>query len=167
MRAKASAIVAGVAILLSGFGYADSHGSPLESLEWERRVLLLFADQPADPWAYRQRLEILQDRCDFNNRDLILLEVYGTDAPARATGLWLDGSVMEEVSLQTFENAALRAFFGVESGYSLLLVGKDGGEKRRELLPVSVHKIYAQIDGMPMRQREMRDDNCAEQTQGS
>ena len=61
----------------------------------------------------------------------------------------------------------MRAFFGVESGYSLLLVGKDGGEKRRELLPVSVHKIYAQIDGMPMRQREMRDDNCAEQTQGS
>lgn len=154
-------------MLLSGFGYADSRGSPLESLEWERRVLLLFADQPADPWAYRQRLEILEDRCDFNNRDLILLEVYGTDAPARATGLWLDGSAMEEVSLQTFENAALRAFFGVESGYSLLLVGKDGGEKRRELLPVSVHKIYAQIDGMPMRQREMRDDNCAEQTQGS
>lgn len=140
--------------------------NPLDLFQWERRVLLLFADQPADPWAYRQRLELLEDRCDFNNRDLLLLEVYA-DRPVLATGIWFGGQEVEEAPLESISNAALRRAYGVEAGFGLVLVGKDGWEKRRSRLPDNINEIYAQIDGMPMRQREMRDDNCAAKTQGS
>lgn len=148
---------------------ADTTANPLQALAWERRVLLLFADQPADPWAFQQRLDILEDRCDFNNRDLILLEVYA-DTPVRATGRWLDGRALDEAILgphdvERIDNKALRQSYGIDAGFGLILVGKDGSEKRRSSLPVSVHEIFAQIDGMPMRQREMRDDNCASMTQ--
>ena len=140
--------------------------NPLDLFQWEKRVLLLFADQPADPWAYRQRLELLEDRCDFNNRDLLLLEVYA-DRPVLATGVWFGGQEVEEAPLESISNAALRRAYGVEAGFGLVLVGKDGWEKRRSRLPDNINEIYAQIDGMPMRQREMRDDNCAAKTQGS
>lgn len=145
---------------------APAQVSPLEAFQWERRILLLFADQPADPWAYQQRMELLEDRCDFNNRDLLLLEIYA-DLPVLVTGVWFGGEAIEETPLESISNADLRREYGFESGFGLVLVGKDGWEKRRSQLPDSVSQIYAQIDGMPMRQREMRDDNCAAKTQGS
>ena len=140
--------------------------NPLEVFQWERRILLLFADQPADPWAYQQRLELLEDRCDFNNRDLLLLEVYA-DRPVLATGILFGGQEVEEAPLASISNADLRRQYDVEAGFSLILVGKDGWEKRRSRLPDNINAIYSQIDGMPMRQREMRDDNCAAHPQGS
>ena len=140
--------------------------NPLEVFQWERRILLLFADQPADPWAYKQRLELLEDRCDFNNRDLLLLEVYA-DRPVLATGILFGGQEVEEAPLASLSNADLRRQYEVEAGFSLILVGKDGWEKRRSRLPDNINAIYSQIDGMPMRQREMRDDNCAAHPQGS
>ena len=165
MRAKVVvSLLALIAAMVSGTTQAQS--GPLDPFQWERRVLLLFADQSADPWAYAQRLALLKDRCDFNNRDLLLLEIYA-DQPVTATGVWFGGGGVEEAPLETASNADLRQAFNVESGFALILVGKDGWEKRRSLLPDNVNAIYAQIDGMPMRQREMRDDQCASKEQGS
>ena len=178
MRVRCSAVSVPLALILVSVllllpvlqpAQAESRTAPLEALSWERRVLLLFADHPADPWAYKQRLDLLEDRCDFNNRDLVLLEVYA-DHAVRVTGVWLDGLAHEEQALseamfddgqRPIDSAALRTTYGIPQGFGLGLVGKDGWEKRRSRMPVSAHEIYAQIDGMPMRQREMRDDNCA------
>jgi len=165
MRARVAAgLLALFALMISAGAQAQS--GLLDAFQWERRVLLLFADQPADPWAYQQRLDLLADRCDFNNRDLLLLEIYA-DRPVTVTGVWFGGESVEQAPLDTISNAALRQAYALESGFGLVLVGKDGGEKRRSLLPDNVNSIFAQIDGMPMRQREMRDDQCAAKTQGS
>jgi hypothetical protein len=45
-----------------------------------------------------------------------------------------------------------------DDGFAVVLVGKDGTEKRRDLSPVPVAPIFETIDAMPMRQREMRGD---------
>ena len=165
MRARVAAgLLALFALMISAGAQAQS--GLLDAFQWERRVLLLFADQPADPWAYQQWLDLLADRCDFNNRDLLLLEIYA-DRPVTVTGVWFGGESVEQAPLDTISNAALRQAYALESGFGLVLVGKDGGEKRRSLLPDNVNSIFAQIDGMPMRQREMRDDQCAAKTQGS
>ncbi len=165
MRARVAAgLLALFASMISAGAQAQS--GLLDAFQWERRVLLLFADQPADPWAYQQRLDLLEARCDFNNRDLLLLEIYA-DRPVTVTGVWFGGESVEQAPLDAISNAALRQAYALESGFGLVLVGKDGGEKRRSLLPDNVNSIYAQIDGMPMRQREMRDDQCAAKTQGS
>ena len=86
MRARVAAgLLALFASMISAGAQAQS--GLLDAFQWERRVLLLFADQPADPWAYQQRLDLLADRCDFNNRDLLLLEIYA-DRPVTVTGVW-------------------------------------------------------------------------------
>lgn len=47
------------------------------------------------------------------------------------------------------------------TAFSLRLVGKDGGEKLRSLQPVSAASLFALVDAMPMRRREMRERGAA------
>ena len=51
----------------------------------------------------------------------------------------------------------LEKMFKVKPGYfTVLLIGKDGGEKHRANQPVPASEFFAMIDAMPMRQQEMR-----------
>lgn len=40
--------------------------------------------------------------------------------------------------------------------FTFLLFGKDGGEKLRSYEQVEIERLFATIDAMPMRKREMR-----------
>ena len=60
--------------------------------------------------------------------------------------------------LEAGEVADLRARFGVAPGtLAALLIGKDGGVKRRADEPLDPAAVYAQIDAMPMRRAEIAD----------
>ncbi|PAW74730.1 MAG: hypothetical protein B9S26_04000 [Opitutia bacterium Tous-C4FEB] len=45
--------------------------------------------------------------------------------------------------------------FGTKS-FSVVLIGKDGGEKLRRATPLSPEELFAIVDAMPMRRAEMR-----------
>ena len=45
--------------------------------------------------------------------------------------------------------------FGTKS-FSVVLIGKDGGEKLRRATPLSPDELFAIVDAMPMRRAEMR-----------
>ncbi len=52
----------------------------------------------------------------------------------------------------------LRAQYGIDAArFSVVLVGKDGGVKLRAEEAVPAEELFALIDSMPMRQREMRE----------
>ncbi|MGB2203635.1 MAG: DUF4174 domain-containing protein, partial [Pseudooceanicola atlanticus] len=51
---------------------------------------------------------------------------------------------------------ALRNRLGAE-GFEMLLVGKDGGVKMRAGEVIPPETLFATIDRMPMRQREMQE----------
>jgi len=149
-------------LMLVGLGFASfaaGQTRPLDVFKWERRVLVMFADHAADPWAFKQRGELLADRCGFADRDLLLLEVYGAN-PVIATGRWLNGEAVDEQPLQRILNAELRRYYNFDRGFGLVLVGKDGWEKRRSRLPDDVEQLFAQIDSMPMRRQEIAGDHC-------
>jgi hypothetical protein len=44
----------------------------------------------------------------------------------------------------------------IKSTFTIVLVGKDGGDKLRSTKPLSLQKLYSTIDAMPMRQSEMK-----------
>lgn len=44
-----------------------------------------------------------------------------------------------------------------EDDFAVLLVGKDGGVKRRANDPVNLNELFAQIDRLPMRRAEMEE----------
>lgn len=56
------------------------------------------------------------------------------------------------------EQRRLRERYGIAEGqFAVILIGKDGGEKLRRLEHVPIETIFALIDTMPMRRREMQD----------
>ena len=43
--------------------------------------------------------------------------------------------------------------------FTIILIGKDGGEKFRSLKPETTETLFAIIDAMPMRKSEMKKKN--------
>lgn len=61
---------------------------------------------------------------------------------------------------QVKEDSNLLSQFGVASNqFTIILIGKDGGEKFRSLKPETTETLFATIDAMPMRKSEMKKKN--------
>lgn len=113
------------------FRQLDAEGGALDALKWRSRPVLVFADDPAGA-AYRAQFALLRKaRAGVEERDII---VFSDTAPG--------------------SSGALRARLKVE-GFTLVLIGKDGGVKLRADSPVAPEDLFRTIDRMPMRQREM------------
>lgn len=113
--------------------FFDAAGVDIAEFQWVNRVVVVFADSPADP-RFVQQMELLEALPEeLAERDVIVL----TDA---------------DPALKT----ALRTKFRPR-GFMLVLVGKDGTVYLRKPLPWDVREISRSIDKMPMRQQEIRD----------
>ena len=119
-----------------------ARANPLAALRWRRRPLVVIAPEGTDARLARQRALIEAARDAFAERDQSLVVVAGDT-------LSVDGAAWDGA-------AALRARFGVGTDdFAVILVGKDGGEKARWREPVDPREVFARIDAMPMRRREM------------
>ena len=122
--------------LLAGMVPAGAGGpDPLAAHRWRHRVLLAAAPTARDPTLALQRAAFAAMRAGARERDLVLVEVVGETAQARA----------------------VRQRFGLDpSGFAAILVGKDGGEKLRSARALDAQQLFPVIDAMPMRQSEMK-----------
>ncbi len=121
----------------------------LQQYQWHNRLLLLFAPN-ADDADYQAQVEAL-DAHDFGleDRDMVVFHILAEEGHVERDG--------EKTALSYPQTASLRAQFDVpQDAFTLLLIGKDGGIKRHENQAIAVDTLFAQIDAMPMRQREMR-----------
>jgi hypothetical protein len=62
----------------------------------------------------------------------------------------------------TEQTAARRRFHIRPNDFTVILIGKDGGEKLRSRQPISLDTLRSTIDAMPMRQEEMRSQTKAQ-----
>ncbi|HEV7301356.1 MAG TPA: DUF4174 domain-containing protein [Tepidisphaeraceae bacterium] len=107
----------------------------LSTYQWQNRVIVIFAPAATDANAVQQRTSLNADPQAIGDRDLVIVEVIG----------------------DRHHTAAVRQQYGVPtSQFTVLLIGKDAGEKLRATEPVEPAAIFRLIDSMPMRQREMR-----------
>ena len=138
------------AVLLAGatFGSATALAAELSDYRWERRPLLVFAPADSDPRLLETLNRIDASRCEFDSRDMLLGVVVTEGAST------LDGNVIGAAESQRLRD---RYAVGADA-FRVLLIGKDGGEKRRDMDVPDLQSIYALIDGMPMRSREMATD---------
>ena len=105
----------------------------LDEYIWTNRPVLLFAPSERDE-AYRLQMDTLTtDKSGLVERDIVVLS--DVSAPGRS-------QFREALQIDGFE---------------IFLIGIDGGVKLRSKTPISVEELYAVIDAMPMRRREMRD----------
>ena len=108
-----------------------------EDFRWIKRLLVVFADSPADP-RYMEQMTLLTER--------------------------LEALALRDVVVLTDTNPAERSELRRElrpRGFMWALVGKDGSVYLRKPVPWAVREITRTIDKMPMRQQEIRDNKGA------
>ena len=126
----ARAAVLGVSLMMVAAASPDI----LRRERWHHRLLLVFTPAMDDGRLVQQRAALADPGID--ERDLVAVVVAGDPKP---------GS----------QDAALRAAFGVAPDrFAAILVGKDGGEKRRADRPISAASLFETIDRMPMARQE-------------
>lgn len=127
---------------------ARAGAAELSDYLWQHRPLLVFAPTEGDPRLVETVRRVEASQCDFADRDMVLGRIV---ADGTST---LDGQVID-----TDQARRLSAEFGIGAdSFSAVLIGKDGGEKLRVNGVPDLAAIYAVIDGMPMRSREMGAD---------
>jgi len=133
----------------------DSVDFRLDAHRWEHRLLFVFAPSAeADPLATQQEA-FNGHAAGFRDRDLLLLTITG-----EARGHLQEEAGAEPQPLTEAAVDRLYDHFGVPlDAFRVVLVGKDGTEKRRDAEPVTTRSVFDTIDAMPMRQREMRESS--------
>ena len=134
---------------LEGNAEDNNMAFDLNTYQWKNRLLLVFAPSENSP-AYQRQMQLFQgQQAGFKERDLLLVELL-TESTSRAYGQTLDDADVTRV----------RSRFNVApQDFRVILVGKDGTAKRRESNPIQPEVIFNEIDAMPMRQREMREQS--------
>lgn len=113
-----------------------AEGIALEKFVWRNRLVVVFADSPADP-RFSEQMEMLRARpSDLIARDVIV--IVDTDPEARS-----------EV------RRTLRP-----RGFQVTLIGKDGEVELRKPSPWSSRELSRSIDKMPLRQQEIREEKA-------
>ena len=121
----------------------------LQSMRDRSRPVLIFA--PSDTPQLRSQLQILsQDPSQLQQRDIILVPVLSSGPHDEASPVIFPMSSSDQL-------AARKHFHIAPNEFTVLLIGKDGGEKFRSHQPISAQKLFSLIDAMPMRRQEMRE----------
>jgi len=95
------------------------------------RTLLIFGKEAAPGTVEQQLLLFQKDTAGMKERDL-KIQVIDTG------------------------NSLIKKYKVLENQFTVLLLGKDGGEKLRTLQLLSTANLFSIIDAMPMRRQEMR-----------
>lgn len=121
----------------------------LSSLVSRNRVLIVFASSRADQQFQQQLTLLAQHANDMQERDLIVVpNLFHAEAKASQQPLAAQ-------SVEDQDAARTRKRFHITPGeFTVILLGKDGGEKFREHKLITIEQLNEIIDAMPMRKDE-------------
>lgn len=137
----------GLAAALAAASPVGAAANPLERYAWTARPLLIFSPSESRADFQAQRAAFEADQAELADRRMPLITVVA--AQVRVNG-----------ALSDLSADALRRAAGVSPGaVAVALFGKDTGLKFRRPAPVDVWDVFALIDRMPMRRREMAEQN--------
>ena len=125
--------------------------SKLEEHLWRHRLLIVAAPDAIDPETVKQ-LRVLSDRtAAIEDRDVKVYQLYlrgGNSYQALPLNRQVSDAIRDELDIGADTKA-------------LILIGKDGGVKRRAPLNSDLIDFFVQIDEMPMRQLEIKEKQRA------
>jgi len=118
----------------------------LQPYRWNNRLILIFAPVQTDSnyLIVKERLSELRDEID--DLDIVLFHLF-EDGESR----------VQDSPLKSGGADSLRRKYQIKPGaLTLVLIGKDGGEKMRQRNRANFNAIFSRIDAMPMRRQEMK-----------
>ena len=132
---------------------AAQAADPLAGLQGKSRPILLFAKSRSDASLDKQVDLLRERRPDLTERDIVVFRTAGNEDTRSAIGY---------VDLPRGAAFELRKRFGpLRSGLTVILIGKDGTEKKRWVRLVPPQEIFDLVDSMPMRKQEIEEDSAA------
>lgn len=134
-------------------GVDSSRRATPDSLRDRYRPLLVFAPTDTDPRFLEQARSFGSKVSEMRERQVILIPIAMRNEAATRAG-WNGADEAELSKIEATE--ARRRFHIAPAEFAVILIGKDGGEKYRAHTPVTIERLNAVIDAMPMRQQEVR-----------
>lgn len=123
---------------------------PTAELNDGKRLLLIFAPGATDPRFTEQQRLLASQPSELASRDLLVI-------PLVASPPHGDASSQKPRLPTRVEQIALRKRYEIQPGnFTVILIGKDGGDKLRSQTPVTMKRLTELIDSMPMRQQEIQ-----------
>ena len=126
----------------------------LSSLVDRNRVLLVFAPDSLDRRFGQQLDNFAHHSADFTSRDLVLIPIVPDSGLPNASPILRE---LRPPLVHDDEKITIRKRFHIQpTAFTVILLGKDGGEKLRSAAPITIERLKRTIDAMPMRKQEMR-----------
>lgn len=119
----------------------------LRDFRWKNRIILLFGYHSRQESFQIQRALLANQSNGMRERDLLLFQVFKME----------EGKYLEKKIKKSWAHELRQDFRVGSRDFCVILLGKDGGVKLKSNKVVPVQEIFSLIDGMPMRQREMRE----------
>jgi hypothetical protein len=121
----------------------------LDYMRGHARPVLIFAPY-ATPQVIEQLHILAQGQHDMDERNVVPVPLCLKEDSTSVCRL-------KDVPLSPNEQTVARRRFHIHpNDFTVILLGKDGGEKLRSRHPISLETLRSTIDAMPMRQDEMR-----------
>lgn len=118
----------------------------LNGYRWRNRLLMVFSPSKEDSNYQSLEKEMKAQRNGLRDRERLVFEILEKGESR------FGNTVLKKEAIDF-----LRQNFSAGQGsFLVILLGKDGKEKIR-WLKVNLTEIFAVMDGMPMRQREMKE----------
>jgi hypothetical protein len=127
-------------------GQADKN-QYIDQYQWKNRLLIIFTSSQSDSTFQKTKQQAMAYQDEIIDRDLLLIFAL-EKGESRGDSLFLPDSL--SIMLRDKYDVSPRKF-------TVILIGKDGGEKLRQVGRIDFKEIFGRIDAMPMRQSEMRE----------
>lgn len=136
-----TATILGAAIAMS---LTIAQAEAMSAYRWMYRPVVVLAGPGGETAVAEQRRIFAASRTGLAERDIVVV--------------WVTGNIVNaELGPGPGMTAAqLRARFGAPDGLRVILVGKDGGVKLTQSMPLQATTLFGTIDAMPMRRDEIR-----------
>lgn len=118
-----------------------SLAAQIKAQRWQKRVVVLYAPTSESAELKQQKASMAAAAAQVQARDMLIMEAI-------------------ETKLTAADKQYVRQTLGVAPGsFAVVLIGKDGGVKRKATKPIDPSELFETIDTMPMRRQEMRAKN--------
>jgi hypothetical protein len=131
----------------------------MDAYRWKNRPLIVFAPSDEDDRYGTQTGNLRRMGEELADRDMVVIHGFAGAGRGAVQSFVesLSGGEWQRQPVAPGAEQELRDRYGSGSEFEVILVGKDGGVKLRSDEPVAAEELFALIDSMPMRRREMQE----------
>jgi hypothetical protein len=130
------------------FSVLAGSAQDLSKHKWENRLILILTTDENNSAFQSQLAEFRKDLTGLKERKLIIYQVMPGEYK-----IGLDGTNKKK------SGRLYNDYKKTDSGFEVILLGLDGGIKLQQNELLNLEKLYATIDVMPMRRRELERKN--------